>query len=609
MLCGPGFAALLAAFGTAGAPATANPEISNPAISKPAISMHGEPALPPDFTHLPYADIAAVKGGRLVVGVQGTFDSLNPFNLKAGSTAQGLNGNVFETLMARSLDEPFTLYGLVAQSIETDAARSHATFHLDPRARFSDGTPITAADVVFTFDLLKARGRPQQRAAFDLVKTVAAPDPLTVRFDFPDLDDREMPLTLALMPVLPRHAVDVARFDAASLAPPLGSGPYRVAAVKPGERLVLRRNPDYWARDLPTRRGLFNFDEIDIDYFRDAVAMFEAFRAGIVDFREETNASRWMSGYDFPAARDGRVVRAALPVGGPKGLQGFVFNLRHPIFDDVRVREALGMVFDFEWINANLLDGLYVRTKSFFDDSELSAVGRPASEAERRLLAPFPGAVRDDVMAGSWTPPASDGTGQDRVWARRALALLAQAGFQRRDGVLERDNAALAFEIMVQTRAQERLALNYAESLARIGVQANVRLVDEVQYQRRRQTFDFDVTIGNWVATPSPGNEQRGRWGSASADQPASFNLAGVKSPAVDAMIAAMLAATREADFVTAVRAFDRVLLSGFYVVPLYHAPDEWIAASAALAHPHALPHYGAPVASLTLETWWRPAP
>jgi peptide/nickel transport system substrate-binding protein len=418
-----------------------------------------------------------------------------------------------------------------------------------------------------------------------------------------------MPLTLALMPVLPRHGVDLSRFEDASLVPPIGSGPYRVAAVKPGERLVLRRNPDYWARDLPVRRGLYSFDEIDIDYFRDAVGLFEAFRAGILDFRQETSSSRWVSGYAFKAMHDGRMLRAALPIGGPKGMQGFVFNLRHPIFDDVRVREALGMLFDFEWINANLLDGLYVRTKSFFDDSELASTGRPASDAERKLLAAFPGAVRDDMMAGTWRPPVSDASGEDRLWARRALGLLAQAGYQLRDGVLARGGATLAFEILVQTRAQERLALNYAQSLARIGARATVRMVDEVQYQRRRQNFDFDMMIGAWLATPSPGNEERARWGSASADQPASFNLAGVKSPAVDAMIDAMLAAPSEADFVTAVRAFDRVLLSGFLIVPLYHAPADWIAASTALARPAALPRFGSPVASVTLDSWWRKAP
>ena len=296
--------------------------------------MHGTPALNAPFDHLPYADPAALKGGRLKIGFLGTFDSLNPFNLKAGSTAQGLNANVFETLMTRSLDEPFTLYGLIAQTIETDSDRTFATFRLDPRAHFSDGVPITSADVLFTFDLLKSKGRPQQRAAYSLVKSVETPDALTIRYDLSGIGDREMPLTLALMPVLPRDKTDPAKFDDASLAIPTGSGPYLVADVKPGERIVLRRDPNYWAKDLPVRRGLFNFDEIDIEYFRDANSLFEAFAAGLLDFREETNPARWTNAYDFPAIRDRRVVREALPAGGPKGMEGFVFNLRRPLFVD-----------------------------------------------------------------------------------------------------------------------------------------------------------------------------------------------------------------------------------------------------------------------------------
>ncbi|PNG27847.1 extracellular solute-binding protein [Methylocella silvestris] len=574
-----------------------------------AIAMHGEPQLPEDFDHLPYADPGARKGGKLSIGFPGAYDSLNPFNLKAGSTAQGLNGNVFETLMTRSLDEPFTLYGLIAKSVETDADRTHVTFRLNPAAHFSDGTPITSEDVRWTFELLKTRGRPQHRAAYSLVNSVETPDPLTIRYELGSGADREMPLTLALMPVLPRHAVDLAKFDDASLTVPIGSGPYKIAEVKPGERLVLKRDPNYWARDLPVRRGLYNFDEIAIDYFRDANSLFESFAAGLLDYREETSPSRWTSAYDFPAMRDGRDRREALPAGGPKGMEGFVFNLRRPLFDDIRVREALGMMFDFEWINANLYSGLYKRTKSFFDDSELASTGRPASAAERALLAPFPGAVRADILEGKWRPPETDGSGRDRTMPKRALALLEQAGYQLENGKLARDGAPLAFEIMVKDRNQERLALNYADSLARIGVSAKVRLVDEVQYQRRRQKFDFDMMIGSWLASASPGNEQRSRWGSKSADQEASFNLAGVRSAAVDALIAAMLAARGREDFVAAVRAFDRVLLSGFYIVPLFHSSDLWTASSTALTRPAALPAYGSPTGSSTLDNWWRKQP
>ncbi len=573
--------------------------------------MQGEPALPADFVHLPYANPQAPKGGRLSVAFQGTFDSLNPFNLKAGTTAQGLSGNIFQSLMMRSMDEPFTLYGLIAQTIETDAERAHVTFRLDPRARFSDGTPITTEDVLFTFELLKTKGRPQQRAAYGQVRKVDVRDAHTISFDLSGTDDRELPLTLGLMPVLSKKHTDTERFNETSLEIPVGSGPYLIESIRPGEVLTLKRNPDYWGKDLPIHRGLFNFNEIRIEYFRDAASLYEAFKGGLVEYRDETNPTRWLTGYDFPAMKTGRVAKASLPLGIPKGMTGFAFNTRRAMFGDVRLREALGLMFDFEWVNANLYGGLYRRTKSFFDESELSASGRPADAAERALLAPFPGAVRTDIMEGAWQPPTTDGTGRDRMPARRALALLKEAGYDLNNGKLvARDSGRpLDFEIMVTDRNQERLALNYAESLRRIGVSARVRLVDDVQYQRRRQKFDFDMMLGLWLASASPGAEQRGRWGSSSAQQEASFNLSGAASPAIDAMIAALLKADSSADFIAAVRALDRLLLSGFYIVPLFHTPEQWFAYSTRLAHPERTAHYAAPLFGATLDTWWRKAP
>lgn len=574
-----------------------------------AIAMHGAPALPANFTHFPYANPTAPKGGTLTIGMLGTFDGLNPFNVKSGSAAEGLVPDVFQTLMARSMDEPFTMYGLIAKSIETDDARDYALFRLDPRARFSDGSPITSDDVRFTFDLLRDKGRPQQRSAYGLVKSVDTPDAETIRFNFPGLDDRELPLILALMPVLSRKATDSANFESSNFNIPVGSGPYRITAVEPGEKLVLRRNPNYWAKDLPSQRGFFNFDTIEIDYYRDPNSMFEAFQAGLIDARIETDPLRWASGYNFPAVTEHRVSVESLPIGGPKGMDGFAFNTRRGLFKDVRVREALGMAFDFEWINANLFAGLYTRTKSFFDDSVFMSTGRPASLDERTLLKPFPGAVRADILEGTWRPPRTDGSGHDRIWTRRALTLLSADGYKLKGGRLVRNGRPLTFEILVEDRLQERLALNFSDSLARIGVEARVRLVDEVQYQRRRQNFDFDMIIGSWLASASPGSEERTRWGSDAADEPASYNLAGVKSAAVDAMIAALLAAKSQDDFVTAVRALDRVLLSGFYIVPLYHAQNQWIAASTALARPAKLPAYGSPTLDTTLDSWWRRRP
>ena len=570
-----------------------------------AIAMHGAPALGPDFAHLPYVNPDAPKGGRLALAYLGAFDSLNPYNVKALSTAQGLVGNVYQSLMMRSADEPFTLYGLVARSIETDDARDRIAFHIDPAAHFSDGEKITAADIVFSFNLLKAKGLPSQRAAYALVKSVETPDDLTVRFDLSGANDRELPLILAMMPVLSREHTDAEHFEDQTLQIPVASGPYRVEEVKPGQRVVLRRDPNYWARDLPITRGLYNFDEIRIDYYRDASAMFEAFKAGLYDFRIEDDPTRWLGAYDFPAARDGRVLRLTVPYGLPKGVSGFAFNTRRAIFADARAREALATMFDFEWINANLYDGVYKRSRSFFDDSELASAGRPASALERALLAPFPGAVREDVMEGRWAPPASDGSGRDRALARRALDLLTQAGYALRNGVLSNARGEpLAFEILVKTRQEERLALAFSRSLRTIGVEANVRLVDEVQYQRRRARFDFDMMIGSWIASPSPGNEQRGRWSSPAAAMDGSYNICGAASPAIDALIGAVVAARGHDDFVAAVRALDRLLLSGFYIVPLFYAPDQWIAYSSGLGRPEKTPMFG-----VNLDSWWRAAP
>ena len=591
-----------------GASATAE---SPPASVRHGIAMHGEPALPADFAHLPHVNPDAPKGGRVSIGFQGTFDSLNPYNLKAGSAAQGLTGNIYQTLMARSADEPFTLYGLIAQTIETDAARSYVTFRLNPAARFSDGKPVTTEDIRFTFELLRQRGRPQQRVAFSMVKSVETPDALTIRYDLTGVGDREMPLTLALMPVLPKHRVDPAKFDETTLEPPVGTGPYIIADVKPGESLILKRNPDYWAKNLPLHRGMYNFDEIRIEYFRDANSLFEAFKGGLVDFRDETDPTRWLTGYDFPAVESGRVKRESLPLGGPKGMQGFAFNTRRALFQDVRVREALGYMFDFEWINANLYGGLYRRTRSFFDESDLASIGKPADERERALLKRFPGIVRDDILEGKWMPPKSDGSGRDRTLAQRALQLLRDAGYEISSGNLVKRGSRqrLEFEILVTDRNQERLALNFSESLRRIGVDARVRVVDEVQYQRRRQKFDFDMMIGTWVASASPGNEQRSRWGSASAAQEASFNLAGARSPAIDALISDMLSATTREDFAATVRAYDRVLLSGFYIVPLFHTPNQWFAYASRLARPERTAAYAAPLFNSTLDVWWTKSP
>ena len=544
-----------------------------------AIAMHGEPALADGFTAVPYANPAAPKGGRLVEGVLGTFDSLNPLIVQ-GLAVQPVRGYVIESLMARSYDEPFSLYGLLAEQIETDDARTFVTFTLNPAAHFSDGVPVTAEDVVFSWQLLRDHGRPSHRTYYAKVAKTEVLDARTVRFDFANGSDRELPLILGLMPVLPKHAIDVATFENSTLAKPIGSGPYVVAAIDAGKSVTFKRDPNYWGRDLPINRGLWNFDELRFDFYRDANAYFEAFKAGLYDVRSETDPGRWQTGYDFPAARDGRIVKEAFPSGLPKFSSDFVFNTRRPIFADIRVRQAISLLFDFQWVNRNFFYNLYQRSASYFDDSELSAYHRPADERERALFAPFPDAVRPDVLDGTWSPPVSDGSGRDRAMLRQALELLRAAGYEL-DGTTLRDHSthrAFSFEIMVTDRDEERLALNFAGNLARAGINAQVRLVDAVQYDQRRSTFDFDMIEYRWEQSLSPGNEQTFYWGSAAASEDGSRNYMGVRSPAVDAMIAAMLSARQRVDFVAAVRALDRVLISGCYVVPLFYLPAQWVA-------------------------------
>jgi peptide/nickel transport system substrate-binding protein len=567
-----------------------------------AIAMQGAPAMADDFAVLPYANPDAPQGGRLVQGLLGTFDSLNPHVVK-GLAVQATRGYVIESLMARNYDEPFTLYGLLARTIETDDARSYVIFTLDPNAHFSDGVPVAAADVIFSWQLLRDHGRPGHRTYYSKVTRAEALDPRTVRFELGAGNDRELPLILGLMPVLPKHAVDVATFEETTFAKPIGSGPYVVADVDPGKSVTLKRDPNYWGRTLPINRGLWNFAELRFDYYRDANAYFEAFKTGLYDVRAENDPSRWQSGYDFPAVRDGRVVKETFTNGLPKLSSNFVFNTRRPIFSDIRVRQALLLLFDAQWINHNFFFDLYRRSAGFFDGSELSAYHRPADARERALLAAFPGAVRGDVMDGTWAPPESDGSGRDRQNLHDALALLAAAGYELKGTTLrQRDSGRpLSFEIMVVNRDDERMALAYASSLARAGISAQVRLLDAVQYDQRRLSFDFDMIEFRWEQSLSPGNEQSVYWGSAAADEPGSRNYMGVRNPAIDAMIAAMLAARERPDFVAAVRALDRLLISGSYVVPLFFLPDQWVARREYIAHPGHTSLYG-----YLPETWWR---
>lgn len=564
-----------------------------------AIAMHGEPAQPPDLPHLPYVNPNAPKGGMLSYGLVGGFDSLNPFIVK-GRAPWGVRAWVYESLMARSYDEPFTLYGLLAESIETPDDRSWVEFTLREEARFSDGSPVRIEDVIFSLETLRDQGRPNHKLFYSKVARIERPGPRRVRFLL-EGGDRELPLILGLMPILSEQYFASREFAETSMEHPIASGPYIVAEADAGARLELHRDPNYWGAHLPINRGRFNFDAIRYDYYQDDNAAFEAFKAGIHNARPEPDATRWSEGYAFPAAEDGQVEQHLISRQTPSGMYGMVFNTRRPAFADERLRRALIHLFDFEWVNENLLHGLYNRTQSYYDNSALSSHGRAAGERERELLAPYLDAVDPDILERGWRAPQSDGSGRDRAQRRAAQTLLEEAGYTVQDGQVTAPNGApLAFEILVARKAEERLAINYAEQLERAGITARVRFVDSSQYQQRLRDFDYDMIFNFWYASLSLGNEQSLYWGSEVADSPGSRNYMGAREAGIDAMIEALLAARDWDAYLAAVRALDRLLLSGHYVIPLYHAPAQWVAAWQEIRWPEQTSLYG-----YREESWW----
>jgi peptide/nickel transport system substrate-binding protein len=565
------------------------------------IAMHGVPALAADIASFPHVNPVAPRGGRLNLGAQGTFDSLNPFIIK-GSPAQGLREYVYESLMARSPNEPFTLYGLLAGKVDVPADRSSITFFLRPEARFSDGKPVTADDVLFSHAILKEKGFPYHRGYYKKVTAATAIDAHTVRFVFDTAGDRELPLIMGLMPVLPRHRFTPETFERTTLEPPVGSGPYLVDAIDTGRSITYRRNRDHWARDLPVLKGRFNFDEVRFEYFRNSDALFEAFKTGGIDARAEDDPGRWAEGYRFAAVEDGRILKREFTIGLPAGMSALVFNTRRPVFADARVRQALIQAFDFSWVNRNLYHSLYTRTQSLFQRSYLASTGKPADAVERALLAPYNAAVTGDTMEGRFRLPGDGELRNNRDNLKRAAELLRAAGY-----TLDGDNLVnratgqpLRFEFLARTRAQERLLLTFKTTLQQLGIGVSIRQVDDAQYWSRLKSFDFDMIQWTWGASLSPGNEQANRWGSGSADTQGSLNFAGVKNPAADAMIDAILKAATPEEFTSAVRALDRVILSGDYMIPLFHVQGQWIAHWRHLKAPSKTALSGN-----DFDTWW----
>lgn len=569
------------------------------------IAMYGQPALPPDFVSLPYANPDAPKGGRIVFGESGGFDSLNPFIIN-GIAPAGLSAHTVETLLGRSYDEPFTLYGLLAESVVTDEARSFVEFTLREGARFSDGSPVTVEDVIWSFEILGTQGQPRYAAAWGKIGGVEQTGPRSVKFTF-NTEDRELPLILGLRPILKKAQWEGKDFTRSTLEAPIGSGPYVVAEFEPGRFVTYRKNPDWWGAELPFNRGQHNLDEIRYDYFGDGGVVFEAFKAGEITSWRETNPVKWDQQYDFPAVAAGDVVKSVIPHSRPSGIEGFVFNTRRPLFADWRVREALIAAFNFELVNRTLNAGIPPRIQSYFSNSPLGMVpGAPAEGRVAELLEPFKAELLPGALEG-YALPVGDGTEANRAAIRRASGLLEEAGWTVEEGVLRNaEGTPFAFEILITNGADDIInaATIYVEGLKRLGIAARVVTVDSAQYKERTTNYDFDMTHYIRSLSLSPGNEQTLYWGAAGVTEPGTRNWMGMNSPAAEAMIATMLAAKGPDEFIAAVQALDRVLTTGRYVVPIWYSDVSRIAHRKELKYPERLPLYG-DWPGFQPEVWW----
>ncbi|MBJ3762962.1 ABC transporter substrate-binding protein [Maribius pontilimi] len=580
-----------------------------PVVAAPShgVAMYGDPALPADFDALPYANPDAPKGGRMVQGEVGTFDSLNPHILK-GKAPWQLRFLAHESLMGRSYDEPFTLYGVLAESVDVADDRSWVEYTLNPAARFSDGSPVTVDDVIWSYEMLGTEGHPRYRNAWEKVERVEQVGERTVRFTFNE-DNDELALIMGMRPILKKAQWEGKDFADSSLDEiPISSAPYVIDDFEPGRSVTLKRNPDYWGADVPFMRGQANLDEIRMEFYADGTAMFEAFKGGALDVYRENSAEKWDTQYDFPAVQSGEIVKSVIPHQRPSGIYGFVMNTRRAPFDDWRVRQALTEAFNFEFMNQVLNGGKLPRVTSYFSNSDLGMRPGPAEGRVLELLEPF----RDQLLPGTlegYTQPTGDGSERNRKGLARAMDLLTEAGFTIENGALvNADGKALTFEILLANGdlvAGTEQAINiYVSALQRLGIEPRVSRVDDAQFKARTDAFDFDMTEYARALSLSPGTEQRYYWGSESATQEGSRNWMGVQSPVVDAMIDALLTAESQEDYIAAVRALDRVMTAGRYVIPLWYRPDSLIAHSAALKYPETLPAYGDYLGFLP-DVWW----
>ncbi|EDZ45335.1 ABC transporter, periplasmic substrate-binding protein [Rhodobacterales bacterium Y4I] len=567
--------------------------------------MYGDPALPPDFVSLPYANPDAPKGGKVVFGNTGGFDSLNPFALKGTSPWQ-LRFWSYESLMGRSWDEPFTLYGLLAESVETPEDRSWVEFTLREEARFSDGSPVTIEDVIWSYETLGTQGHPRYRGFWTKVERIEQTGPRSLRLTF-NTEDRELALIAGMRPILKKAQWEGKEFGRDTVeGAPIGTGAYVVSAYEPGRFVTLRRNPDYWGKDLPLQRGTQNFDEMRIDFFGDETVLFEAFKAGELSAVREFNADKWDSVYSFPAVTRGDVVKSEIPHQRPSGMTGMVMNTRRAPLDDWRVREALLLSFNFEYINGTVTGGVQPRITSYFSGSVLGMQPGAASGKVRALLEPFADSLLPGTLEG-YTLPQGDGSKRNRGNLRKAMELLEDAGWTVTDGVLRNgDGEALNLTVLIRQGDGEMKTVTeiYARALERLGITLSAETVDNAQYVERGTGYDFDLTRYRMELSLSPGNEQRYYWGRDGITQPGSRNLMGMDSPAAEAMIDAMLTAKAPEDFTAAVRALDRVLTAGRYVIPFWSFDVGRIAHIKEMRFPDKLPVYGDRTGFMP-DVWW----
>ncbi|MCJ8206580.1 extracellular solute-binding protein [Pseudomonas sp. RGM2987] len=564
-----------------------------------AVTLYNEPPkYPADFKHFDYVNPHAPKGGIFRQGGFGGFDSLNPF-ISKGVPADDI-GLIYDTLAKQGLDEPFTEYGLVAEKIEKAPDNAWVRFYLRPEARFNDGHPVRAEDVVFSFQTLTKDGAPMFRGYYNDVAEVIAEDPLKVLFKFKHTNNRELPLILGQLPVLPKHWWADRDFNKGNLEIPLGSGPYRVAEVKAGRSVRYERVKDYWGKDLPVNRGFYNFDVLTTDYYRDNTVAVEALKAGQFDFWLEMTAKNWANAYNIPAVTEGRLIKEQIPNGNPTGMQGFVFNLRRPVFQDVRVRKALSLLLDFEWTNKQLFNSAYARTRSYFENSEMAATGLPG-EDELKILEPLRGKIPEQVFTEAFQPSMCDGSGMIRDQQRKAYQLLQEAGWRIVDDkMVDAQGKPVVLEFLLAQTEFERVLLPFKRNLSDLGIDLVIRRVDVSQYINRVRSRDFDLVVGSFPQSSSPGNEQREFWMSAAADKPGSRNTMGLKDPAVDQLVEQLINADSRKSLVAHARALDRVLQWGYYVIPNWHIKTWRVAYWNHIGHPTVTPTY-----DIGTTTWW----